>query len=442
MADRSAALAKSAGEVVERARAAGADDVWASVTRTHDVEFRVRDGALEQVKDSTSRALHVRLFVAGRYSTSSTTDLRPQSLRGFLADAVALTRALQPDPDRTMPDRALFSGRPDPKRLALADARVRAVSREQRLAWCEAMNARVAGKPDVVSVTSSSRDTRVAGAAASSNGFAGAWEATAAGLSTSVTMRDEGDRRPASWYGTFGRHLGDLGAPEAIADEALQRTRARLGAVQGPTRKARMLVDNLSAGALVRRLLGPAAGSAVQQGRSFWAERLGKRVVSEALTIVDDPLIPRGLGSRLFDGEGIAARRMPVITGGALRSFYLDTYYANKLGARPTTGAPSNQVVTPGPHDFAALLAEADGGVLVTGWLGGNMDPTTGDFSLGIAGHLVEGGAVGAPIGEMNVSGNILELFDNLVALGDDPWLSSSIRAPSMLFHGVQFSGA
>ena len=125
-----------------------------------------------------------------------------------------------------------------------------------------------------------------------------------------------------------------------------------------------------------------------------------------------------------------------------LRNLYVDTYYGSKLGARPTTGSGSNRVVAPGTRGRDALVAAARDGIYVTSWLGGNMDATTGDFSLGVRGHLIEGGALGAPCGEMNVTGNILELFSRLAEVGDDPWRYSATLAPTLVFDGVQFSGA
>lgn len=219
------------------------------------------------------------------------------------------------------------------------------------------------------------------------------------------------------------------------------RTTARLGSAKVSSRKATMVVDNRSAGRLIGMLLAPANARALHTGRSFWAGRVGQKVGSAALSITDDPLLPRGFGSRLFDGEGISARALPLIEQGVARNLYVDTYYGRKLGLAPTTGSGSNRVVTPGSDAPAALLKKVGTGVLVTGWLGGNSDATTGDFSLGVQGHLIENGQVGAPVGEMNITGNLLDLFGQLVAVGNDPWRYSGTLTPTLVFEGVSFSG-
>jgi PmbA protein len=432
-------LLQTAAAAVDAAKQAGAQAAFASASRSRSVSFELRNGKLEKVEDSTSRSLGLRLFVDGRYSAHSTTDLRPDQVRAFVANGVAITRALQPDTHRKLPPPELY-----PKALPaldLEDPSVGKLDRDKRLAWIETMNARVAKAPKVISATSGVGDSTSIVAAVSSNGFAHAYETTSVGYSTEVTL-DDGDKRPEDWMGAWARHVGMLPAADGIADEALRLARARLGMKKGPTRRATMIVDPRAAGSLVGRLLQPANGGSVQQERSFWRGNVGKQLVSKKLTITDDPLIPRGLGSRPFDGEGIAAKKLPLVDAGVLANLYVDTYYGSKLGAKVTTGGGSNRVVALGTRGRDALIAAAKDGIYVTSWLGGNMDGTTGDFSLGARGHLIENGEIGAPIGEMNVTGNILQLFTKLAEVGNDPWKYSSTLAPTLVFEDVQFSGA
>jgi PmbA protein len=203
-----------------------------------------------------------------------------------------------------------------------------------------------------------------------------------------------------------------------------------------------MVVDSRAAAQLISRLLRPATARSVQQGRSFWAEILGEQAFSEKLTIIDDPLVVRGLGSRHYDREGIAARSIPIVEEGVAKNLYVDTYYGRKAGMTPTTGSPSNRRIATGSRSLDGLLSEAGEGVYVTSWLGGNADGTTGDFSLGLRGHLIENGEIGRPVGEMNVTGNLKDLFMRLEAVGNDPYPYSATLAPSLVFMDVDFSGA
>lgn len=434
-------LLQSATAAVEMARKAGAQDAWASLSRDRSVSYTYRDGKIEKVEESTSRGLGISLYVDGRYSSHSTTDLRPERLQSFITEAVALTRALQPDPHRKIPDPSLFKDRPTTD-LERNDPAVARITREQREAWCAEMDARAHVDKRVISAESGLFSGESQGASASSNGFSGTWDGGYVGYNCSATVREGEDKRPEGSASAVGRWLAGLPEPGKIADKALGRAIERLGSKKGPTLRATMVVDPEAAVSLISRALGPGSAAAIQQGRSFWTGKLGQPLFGDKLTITDDPLIPRGLGSRHFDGEGISAKRMPLIERGVVKNIYIDTYYGRKLGMAPTTGSASNRVVALGDKNLAELLTQAGSGIYVTSWLGGNSDSTTGDFSLGLRGHLIENGKIGAPIGEMNVTGNLPALYRSLVAVGNDPYPYSSLRAPTLVFQDVQFSGA
>lgn len=434
-------LLNSATAAVALAKKAGADDAWAAISRNRSVSHSYRDGALESVEESTSRGLGISIYVDGRYSSHSTTDLRDDRLASFITEAVALTRALEPDPFRKIPDSGLFEGRPEID-LDRLDPHLAGVSADMRLDWCRELDARAHADKRVISATCGVFSGESEGASVSSNGFRGRFDGGYIGYSATATVRDGDDKRPEGSFFAYDRFLGSLPRPEEIAAEALRRTLSRLGSAKGPTGRATMVVDHQAAVSLLSRLMGPASASSIQQKRSFWADKAGQRLFADRLTVTDDPLIPRGLASRHFDGEGISAKKLPIIEAGVVRNYYVDTYYGRKLGLAPTSGSPSNRVVSLGDKSLAELLQAVDSGIYVTTWLGGNSDSTTGDFSLGLRGHLIEKGQIGAPVSEMNVTGNLTDLFGRLVMLGNDPYRYSSLRAPSMVFENVNFSGA
>lgn len=437
----SAELSNRAAEAVELARKAGADDVWATAVQQRNVQFEYRKGALEKVQDTTSRALAVQVYTNGRYSSHQTTDLEPERMKSFLAEAVAITRALEPDPSRQITPPELFRDRPG-QPLDLVDARVQQIDRDLRIAWCGAMDEVATSHERVISATGVVQDGSRHAASASSNGFLGMQESTNCWYGASVTLRDRGDRRAEDGFYAGGTHLEVLPQPGKVAQVALDRALARLEAGKGPTARTAMVVDARAAAALVGRLLGPANAQSLQQGRSFWAGLTGQKAFSDKLTLVDDPLIPRGLGSRYYDSEGISAKALPIVEAGVVRNLYVDTYYGRKAGLAPTTGSQSNVRVQTGRHSLEQLLAEVGDGIYVTSWLGGNTDGTTGDFSLGLRGHLIENGRIGRPVGEMNVTGNLRNLFGRLELVGNDPYPYSTTLAPSLVFSGVDFSGA
>lgn len=437
----SAELLSRAAQAVEMAQSAGAKEAWATATQSRDVEFNFRDGALEKVKDTTSRGLDIEIYADGRYSSHQTTDLNPDRLKSFVTEAVAITRALEPDKFRRITPAELFANRPDDD-LDLVDAAVAALTREQRLEWCQVLDRVGTDHEKVISATAGVYDGSSELASVSSNGFSGTRASTYCWYGSHITLRDQGERRASDGYYAGSPHVGDLPAAADVARLALDRALSRLGADKGPTAKTTMVVDSRAAGQLISRLLAAATARRVQQGQSFWTELVGKKVFSDQLTILDDPLIPRGFGSRHFDGEGIAAKTVPIVVGGEVRNLYVDTYHGRKTGMEPTTGSASNRVVEPGDKSLDELLASVGDGVYVTSWLGGNADNTTGEYSLGLRGHMIENGKVGRPVGEMNVTGNLRDLFGRLEMVGNDVYPYSATLSPSLVFGDVDFSGA
>lgn len=437
-------LSEVARAAVDRARKAGAGEAAAAIQRRREVEVQWRDGKLETISEATSRRLGLRLYVDGRYSSVTTSDLRPEALETFVRNAVALTRKIEVDPFRTLPDPKLYQGQAHLD-LALEDARydaVSAVARRQKAQALEAGARAAPGAEAIISVTATFNDTLSDTYQVHSNGFEGTVRKTQYSMGTEVSMKDKDGRKPEDWSWANGRLFGAMPDTAAVGGEATARTRARLGAQKLPSAVLPMAVDRRAADRLVSSLADALYGRALQQKTSFLEGKRGVAVGNARLEIEDDPLVPRALGSRLFDGEGIAARRLPIFQGGVLAAYYLDTYYAKKLGMPPTTGGPSNLSWKLGDKSQPALLADMKEGILVTGFLGGNSNSTTGDFSFGVQGHRIRGGAVAESVSEMNIAGNHLELWKRLAAVGNDPYPYSSMRTPTLVFDGVQFAGA
>lgn len=434
-------LLEEARRALDIAKRLGADDAAIRVAEGRSTEFVYRDAALEKVQDSATKVLGVALYVDGRYSNHQSNDLRAESLESFLTDAIALTRALEPDPHRRLPDPTLYEGRTD-KDLDLWDPALVDLDRDTAMRWLADMDAAAHEDATVISSASQLIVGHSVMARVSSNGFEGTRRGTSATTFTEVTVKDEGDKRPEAYAWAAGRHLRDLGEPVEIAQRALQRALRRKGSRKGPSMRTTMVLHREAGGPLIGRICGALSGGAIQQERSFLKGHMDKQIASPLLTMTDDPWLAGGLASRDFDGEGIACKPRPVIEKGVLKTFFLGTYYANKLGWEPTTGGPSNLVYALGEQSADELIAGVDEGIYVTGWAGGNADMTTGDFSFGIRGFRIQGGKLTEPVSEMNVTGAYLDLLPRLAAVGNDPFPWSSIRTPTLVFDDVQFSGS
>ncbi len=431
-----------AATTLKRAKKAGATDCAVTISSLRGVEIGYRDRKPETIKEASTLSLEIRLYVAGRYSAQVTSDLRPRALATFIADAVAMTRLLAEDPFRTLPDPSLYTPRPEVD-LALVDPAYATLTPADRHAAARAAEDACLerGGDRVVSASASVRDYHSEAVMLTSNGFVGAEEATTFVTSVQMTAND-GDRRPMGASYAAGARRAALPSPEAVGREAAERSLALLGGRKIKTETLPIVVENRSVGRLLANLLQPMTGRLVQQKQSFLADKRGQKIGSDFLTLLDDPLLPGGAGSRLFDDDGLAAKRRVMVEGGILKEFYVDWYYSRKLGWPPTTGSPSNCIIPPGTRSLAAILKELGRGILITDFIGGNANTTTGDASIGIVGQLFVDGEIVHPVAEMNIAGNTLEFWSKLTEAANDPWPYSRLRTPSLVFRDVVVSGA
>ncbi len=425
----------------KKAQLFGAQESSISINQSRRVEVDYRDEKIEKMKESSQQGLSIEIFSKGRYSSHSTNDLRKESLEKFIQNAVDLTRYLEVDEYRGLTDPTLYEGQSDAD-LDLFDPEYDGLTTKTRKEVAMNLGAHLLGQDDrIISVASGFSDNSGETYVVKSNGFEGTRKATSFSQYVEVSIQGEGDRKPQNWRYYSARHLADLPSTKQTAMEALERTRSQLGQAKVKTDAMPMIVENSNASGLLRRLSRPLSGASIQQKNSFLDGKKGKKIASKELTITDEPTIVRGLGSRLYDGDGIAAKKMYVIQDGVLKNYYIDVYYGRKLGWTPTTGYASNIVIKPGKRSAKAIEKDLDKGILVTNWLGGNANGTTGDFSLGVAGWLIENGQRTQPIGEMNISGNYTDLLMNLKEVGNDPYPYSSFRTPTLIFNDVKFSG-
>lgn len=432
-----------AQQCISIAKKGGANDAGARAYRVRDVSLDWRDGKMEKISESTTRGVNLQLYVDGRYSTVSTSDLRPDALKTFIEDNIALAKTISPDPFRALPDPALYKGQASVD-LLTEDPKYGTVTADEGRRIAKAMHdaARaVKGADAFTSVTASFSSNLVENWMATSNGFSGASRSTIFYVSAGVSAKDADGRRPEEYDYAGARHWSELTEPAAVGTRAANRTLGRLGSKKGETAAMTVLVDNRAVGRLLGMLVGPMSGGALQQKRSFFEGKLGQPIVSELVTITDDPLIPKAFGSRKFDMEGIAAKPRVMIENGVLKSYYIDTYYGRKLKMDPTSGGPSNVTWKLGAKSQKELMADAKDALLITGFIGGNSNSGTGDFSVGVTGFRVRNGVIAEPVSEMNLSGNHLEFWKKLVAIGNDPFPYSSMRNPTLVFEGVSVAG-
>lgn len=426
---------------VAEALRAGAQDASVDIANFRQIEVEYRDGNLDNLKESVQNSLDVGIYVDNRFSTHSTNDLRRDGLGSFLAEAVAMTKYLGEDPHRRLPDKKYYEERED-RDLRIYDQSFTDVTPEQRVtAAREIETAARALSEEILSCTGWYEDSVAESVRVTSNGFEGTRSNTSFGYGLQVTVNDETGGRPRDYRWSQVRFKKDLLGAEEMAKGAVEGALAKRGQAKMPSGLYDMVVENRAAGTLIGALTGPMGGRSIQQKRSFLEGKLDQKIASDKLTIIDDPFVEYGLGSRLYDSEGMTAKKRVMIDKGVLKSYYIDCYYGNKLGVTPTSGDNTNTVYEYGQHSLDDLVGMMKKGILVTSFIGGNSNSTTGDYSFGLVGMYVEDGKIVKPVNEMNISGNVIDLFGSLVEVGNDPYLYAANRRPSLYFKDINFAG-
>ena len=418
----------------------GCSDVRVSVYSRTSNSFEYRNTQIDKLEQSSENGMNIHLFVDGRYALYSTNRLNKKELERYIANGVEATRYLEKDEFRRLPQPALYY-KGDGKGLDTYDNDVEKVSVDDKLALIKSATAEVYDSdPRLISVASGYDDGASNTFMVSSNGFEGESNTTYFNISASTSMKGDGDARPSDyWYDSsiFWNKLQKQG----IGKMAFDRTLRKLGQEKIDSGVFPMLIDNTLTARLLSPVISALYGNSIQQKNSFLINKIGERITSEKFTLTDDPHIPQARGARWFDNEGTATQKRTVIDKGVLRTYYIDTYSGGKLNMEPTVQSPSVLICEPGNKNFDQLLASMKRGIWVTGFNGGNSNSTTGDFSFGIEGFLVENGKTIKPVNEMNITGNLLTLWKNVIEIGNDPRLNSSWRMPSIIFDGISFSG-
>jgi len=431
-----------AAKAIKIAKSAGADDCRISLDTERLVAISYRDRKPENIKEASTKGLGIEIFVNGRYSSQTTSDLRRDALKTFIENAVASTKLLAEDPYRSLPDPKYYQGRTTLD-LGLYDPGYKNLTPEARHSFVKAVEEACLAKGGdrVISVTASADDSYIEAVLMTSNGLEGYIEATIFSAGAQMAAKDEGDRRPAEFAYATTVNRKALPKPEDLGAEAAERTLQLLGAKKIKTETLPIIIENRVVARFGSGFLQAMFGRSIQQKQSFLADKKGQTVASQHLTLIDDPFIQGALGSRPFDNDGFAAKKRIMIDAGLLKEFYVDWYYSRKLGWEPTTGNPSNVIIPPGKRSVKEIMKDLGRGIFITGFIGGNSNSTTGDTSIGIIGQLFEKGQPVQAVSEMNIADNHLKFWPKLIEAANDLYMYSAPRFPSLVFKDVVVSG-
>ena len=446
---------KLAAHCIGFATANGADAARVSLSKSVMDGYTFLNGELDKVTHSADRSIYLYLFADGRYGTFSTNRLEVDELEKFIINAITMVKMLGEDPCRSLPDperteKNALTGR----ELDLFDDGYISSDAGTRLGIARSISI-LKDVPQNDSYRIISEECEYSESVddnylIDSQGFEGRHTETMYYCFTEMTIEDkEGNKYSGFWWDAAQKR-NDLRC-SICASKALKKAAAQIGPKKRRSGRYRMVVDNQVASRLISPIISALNASSIQQKVSFLEDSLGKKIFPDGLTLMDMARTPGKSGSRLFDTEGVATKDCPIIDRGVIKQYFVNTYISRKMGIEPTVEDISRPCVMPfikgkdlksteKDVSLEDILKLCSNGILVTGFNGGNCNPVTGDFSFGIEGFAFSRGKLTHPVREMLITGNLLELWDGLLAAGNDYRPGARWQVPTLAFENVSFS--
>ncbi|MEN9581221.1 MAG: hypothetical protein RJA70_4230 [Pseudomonadota bacterium] len=445
-------LTSLAERLVHQARGRGAEVAEAQARQGWELSARVRLGQPDLISEAGHRSVYLRVFRNQCSALTSTSDVTDAGLERCVSDAIELLDLSEPD-EWAGPASAEDLARAPFLELDLFDPVLGAIDAAEAVDRAARAERAALDFDPRVTLSEGATFARVTGASALviSNGFVGTQRGSYASLSVAPVVLDQGDKRRRGHYWSARRHLADLEDERTIGEEAARRALRQLGARKVASTTAPVIFDQDTARSIVGTFAGCILGGALWRKSSYLLSRLDTPVASPLVSFVDEPHLPRGPGSRAFDGDGLPTRKNVVVEQGILKSYLLDTYSARKLHRAPTSSGSrggasvssgtSNFIMQAGDRSREQLIAETERGLYVTEMMGFGFNAITGDFSRGATGYWIEDGKLAYPVSELTISSNLDQMLKNIDLVGNDLDLKTSTAAPTFRVSSMTIGG-
>ncbi len=433
-------------------RAGDNEEVEVACSYGRSTSVRVYDGALESLTTADNAAIGVRVLVDGREGFASAGSLDEDVVNDMLTEARDNAVFAEADPfvGIAQPDgveavgidlwRSAVSKTDTASKVDMALE----VERRVRAADARITGVRVAGYGD--------SDSAVA--LASTAGIAAANESTSASVSVQA-LAEDGDRAQTGFAYDGAREPSELDL-DHVVERAVSQSVDLIGSVKPATGNVSLVLDPYLAATVLGLVAGTLTGDRVLKGRSPFVDRVGEEIAAPVLSFVDDATDPESLGADSHDGEGLACRRVPLVTDGVLQGFLHDSYTGRRSGegstgsaVRGIRGLPAPGLhalsVKPGSGSLDSFIADCDEGLLVFNLAGlhSGVNPVSGDFSVGAVGRMIRNGQLAEPINECTVGSTLQRLLLDITKVGADlKHLPNGVSTPSIVIGDVTLSGA
>jgi PmbA protein len=440
-----------AAQTIRLALEHGATDAECTLAEGEEFSALVRMRSLERLKDAGSRAAGLRVLVGQRVGSSYTSDLSAEGIRKLVDSALEIAAISTEDPHAGLPDASELGALTGDLRLHSAD--IQSIDTDYRIEQArQTEEAAFTADPRITNSEGASFDAHAGERVfANSRGFLGSYRTSSCSISTTPVARDGEFMERDYWYSS-ARSYSKLESPSAIGRRAAQRTVRRLGARKVPTQKVPVVFDPQTARTLLANIFEAVEGDSIYRSASFLAGKLGERVASENVTIVDDGTLPGLFGTSPFDDEGVPSRRTVVIDRGVLRNYLLNTYTARKLGMRTTGNAArgitgntgvghGNLFLEKGERSPDEIVRGIRTGLYVTELIGSGVNIVTGDYSRGAAGQWIENGEFAYPVSEITIASTLQRMLTDIESIGSDLEFRGSVASPTLVIREMTVSG-
>lgn len=434
-------LQQIALDILAHARQGGATACETNVSDGFGQTVTVRQSAVETIEYNRDKGLSVTVYIGQKRGNASTSDFSPQAISDTVAAALSIARYTASDDCAGLADAELLAkDYPHldlyyPWKLSVEEAIELAKNCEQA---AYAADKRIANSEGATISVSESQFIY-----ANSLGFMGGYPLSRHSISCAM-IAEQGDSKQRDYWYSVARDAADLESAENIGQKAGIRSAARLGARKIATCETPVLFEAPVASGLIGHFASAVSGGNLYRKSSFLLDSIGQQIFAPDIQIIELPYIHKGLASSAFDDDGVATAERKVVENGIVQGYFLGSYSARKLGMRTTgnAGGTHNLIMqNAAPMDFDALLKKMGTGLLVTELLGHGINAVTGDYSRGASGYWVENGEVCYPVEEITIAGNLQEIFQGILAIGNDVVVRGSKQSGSVLIDHMTVAG-
>ena len=438
---------ETAQNIIDLTLKAGASDCDVVLAKSHGKSISCRFQKIEDLDESNEKTIGIRALVDQRQAFVSSSDIETDNVDKLVTKCVEMAKLAPIDDTAVLGDSSMFEhNAPDLDLFEKEDVHTETLIEAVKECEDAALSVKGITNSEGAGASSSKGEFYLA----TSNGFQGGYRSSSSSVSCSV-LAGQGQDMERDYEYAVKRHISDLPSAKEIGLSAAQKTLKRLNAKKISSTKLPVVFDKRISNDLLGYLASSISGTSIARGTSFLKDSLGKQIFNKDVTIIDDPAINRGLGSKPFDGEGVKVEKKELVTNGKLNTWILNTSTAKKLGLKTTgnasrsVGSPpgvstSNLYMTNGLKSYNDILSSINYGFYATELIGMGVNLVTGDYSMGASGMLIEKGEITHAVSEVTIASNLKEIFMNLSAANDLEFKYRS-NAPTVLIESMTLAG-